>query len=140
MPDVLPGNDKRVQRAAQEALEKMGVVFHLGQAAESIGQFGDKMETIMPDGTIIETDYVLSAVGRKPFSEGVGIAEAGIEMDRAAVKVDEYFRTNVPGVYAIGDLIGGMMLAHVAEEEGSPPPATRSASTSSPPPRGCSPS
>jgi dihydrolipoamide dehydrogenase len=118
MPDVLPGNDKRVQRAAQEALEKMGVVFHLGQAADSIGQFGDRMETVMPDGTVIETDYVLSAVGRKPFSEGVGIAEAGIAMDRAAVKVDEYFRTNVPGVYAIGDLIGGMMLAHVADEEG----------------------
>jgi dihydrolipoamide dehydrogenase len=118
MPDVLPGNDKRVQRAAQEALEKMGVVFHLGQAAESIGQFGDKMETILPDGTVIETDYVLSAVGRKPFSEGVGIAEAGIEMDRAAVKVDEFLRTNVAGVYAIGDLIGGMMLAHVADEEG----------------------
>jgi len=118
MPDVLPGNDKRVQRAAQEALERMGVVFHLGQAAESIGQFGDKMETIMPDGTVIETEYVLSAVGRKPFSEGVGIAEAGIEMDRAAVKVDEFFRTSVAGVYAIGDLIGGMMLAHVADEEG----------------------
>jgi len=118
MPDVLPGNDKRVQRAAQEALERMGVVFHLGQAAESIGQFGDKMETILPDGTVIETEYVLSAVGRKPFSEGVGIAEAGIEMDRAAVKVDEFFRTSVAGVYAIGDLIGGMMLAHVADEEG----------------------
>jgi len=57
-------------------------------------------------------------VGRKPFSEGVGIAEAGIEMDRAAVKVDEFFQTSVAGVYAIGDLIGGMMLAHVADEEG----------------------
>ena len=118
MPAVLPGNDKRVQRAAQAALEAMGVTFYLGQAAESIGQFGDRMETVMPDGTIIETDYVLSAVGRKPFSEGLHLAENGIEMDRAAVKVDECFRTNVPGVYAIGDLIGGMMLAHVADEEG----------------------
>jgi dihydrolipoamide dehydrogenase len=76
------------------------------------------LETVMPDGTIIETDYVLSAVGRKPFSEGLGFSEAGIEMDRAAVKVDEHFRTSVPGVYAIGDLIGGMMLAHVADDEG----------------------
>jgi dihydrolipoamide dehydrogenase len=118
MSDVLPGNDKRVQRAAQEALEKMGVVFHLGASADSIGQFGEKMETILPDGSLIETDYVLSAVGRKPFSQGLGIAEAGVEMDRAAVKVDEFFRTNVPGVYAVGDLIGGMMLAHVADEEG----------------------
>lgn len=117
-PAVLPGNDKRVQRAAQDALEKMGVVFHLGQAATSVGQFGDKMVTEMPDGQMIETDYVLSAVGRKPLSEGFGFPEAGIAMDRAAVKVDEFFATNVPGVYAIGDVVGGMMLAHVAEEEG----------------------
>jgi dihydrolipoamide dehydrogenase len=115
---VLPGHDKRVQRAMQEALERMGVVFHLGHAADSIGQFGEKMETVLADGTMIETEYVLSAVGRKPLSEGTGFPEAGIAMDRAAVKVDEYLRTNVPGVYAIGDLIGGMMLAHVAEEEG----------------------
>jgi dihydrolipoamide dehydrogenase len=53
-----------------------------------------------------------------PNSAGLGYPEAGIEMNRAAVKVDEHFRTNVPGVYAIGDLIGGMMLAHEAEEEG----------------------
>jgi len=119
MPSVLPGNDKRVQKAAQAALEAMGVRFYLGQAAEAIAQYGDRMETTMPDGTIIETDYVLSAVGRKPLSEGLGFPEAGIEMDRAAVKVDEHFRTSVPGVYAIGDLIGGMMLAHVAEEEGA---------------------
>jgi dihydrolipoamide dehydrogenase len=117
-PAVLPGNDKRVQRATQESLEKMGVIFHLGQAATSVVQRGDHMYTELPDGQVIETDYVLSAVGRKPHSEGFGFAEAGIEMDRAAVKVDEYFRTNVPSVYAIGDLIGGMMLAHVAEEEG----------------------
>ncbi len=117
-PNVLPGNDKRVQRAAQEALEKMGIVFHLGQAATSVTQRGEHMYTELPDGQVIETDYVLSAVGRKPLSEGFGFPEAGIEMDRAAVRTDEYFRTNVTGVYAIGDLIGGMMLAHVAEEEG----------------------
>lgn len=118
MPAVLPGNDKRVQRAAQEALETLGVVFHLGQSASSVEQRGDHMYTELPDGQVIETDYVLSAVGRKPRSEGFGFPEAGIEMDRAAVRVDEHFRTNVPGVFAIGDLVGGMMLAHVAEEEG----------------------
>jgi dihydrolipoamide dehydrogenase len=117
-PAVLPGNDKRVQRAAQDSLEGMGVVFHLGQAATSVTQRGEHMCTELPDGQVIETDYVLSAVGRKPLSEGFGFVEAGIEMDRAAVKADEFFRTSVAGVYAIGDLIGGMMLAHVAEEEG----------------------
>jgi len=67
---------------------------------------------------VLGSDIVMSAVGRMPNSAGMGYPEAGIEMDRAAVKTDEFFRTNQPGVYAIGDLIGGMMLAHVADEEG----------------------
>jgi dihydrolipoamide dehydrogenase len=118
MPALLPGNDKRVQRAAQEALSELGVEFHLGDAAETVEQVGDTMRTTLRSGRVIETDIVMSAVGRMPNSEGLGYAEAGIEMNRAAVKVDEHLRTNVPGVYAIGDLVGGMMLAHVAEEEG----------------------
>jgi dihydrolipoamide dehydrogenase len=117
-PAVLPGNDKRVQRTTQEALEGMGVVFHLGDAANSVEQIGDRMRTTLGSGEVIESDVVMSAVGRIPNSAGLGYPEAGIEMDRAAVKVDAHLRTNGPGVYAIGDLIGGMMLAHVAEEEG----------------------
>ncbi|HSQ21227.1 MAG TPA: FAD-dependent oxidoreductase, partial [Coriobacteriia bacterium] len=61
---------------------------------------------------------VMSAVGRVPNSAGFGFEEAGLEFDRRALKVDDFFRTNLEGVYAVGDLIGGMMLAHVAEEEG----------------------
>ncbi len=117
-PAVLPGVDKRVQKTMQEALEGLGVVFYLGTKADTVAQYGDTMVTTLDGGTMIETDIVLSAVGRKPNSEGLGLDIAGIEMDRAAVKADQHFRTNVPGVYAIGDLIGGMMLAHVAEEEG----------------------
>jgi dihydrolipoamide dehydrogenase len=118
-PTVLPGNDKRVTRSVQDALEGMGVVFHLGTSASSVEQGEDKvMTTTLSDGTVLSSDIVLSAVGRKPNSEGLNVEAAGLEMDRAAVKVDEHFRTNVPGVFAIGDLIGGMMLAHVADEEG----------------------
>jgi dihydrolipoamide dehydrogenase len=117
-PTVLPGNDKRVQKAAQAALETMGVTFHLGTKADAVGQYGDTMVSTLEDGTMIETDIVLSAVGRVPNSAGLGLDLAGVEMDRAAVKVDAHFRTSVSGVYAIGDLIGGMMLAHVADEEG----------------------
>jgi dihydrolipoamide dehydrogenase len=117
-PAVLPGNDKRVQREVQKALEAQGVNFHLGVAADKVEQDGDEVVVTLTDGAVLRAQFVLSAPGRKPFSEGLGFPEAGIEMDRAAVKVDEFYRTNVPGVYAIGDLIGGMMLAHVAEAEG----------------------
>ncbi|HEY3318481.1 MAG TPA: dihydrolipoyl dehydrogenase [Coriobacteriia bacterium] len=117
-PTVLPGNDKRVTREVQKALEDLGVVFRLGDAVDGVERAGTRMRSTLRSGEVIESDIVFSAVGRAPRSEGFGFPEAGIEMDRRAVKVDEHFRTNVPGVYAIGDLIGGMMLAHVAEEEG----------------------
>ena len=118
-PTVLPGNDKRLTRVVQDALERMGVTFHLGVSASTVEEGEDRlMTTTLSDGTVLESDIVLSAVGRKPNSEGLGVEAAGLEMDLAAVKVDEHFRTNVPGVFAIGDLIGGMMLAHVADEEG----------------------
>ncbi len=117
-PTVLPGNDKRVTREVQKALEDLGVVFRLGDAVDGVERAGSRMRSTLRSGDVIESDVVFSAVGRAPRSEGFGFPEAGIEMDRRAVKVDEFFRTNVPGVYAIGDLIGGMMLAHVAEEEG----------------------
>jgi len=118
MSTVLPGNDKRVTRAAQKALEDMGVEFRLGQKVESVEQDGMRMRSTLDPGEVIESDIVFSAVGRVPESEGLGLQDLGMDMDRAAVKVDEHFRTSVEDVYAIGDLIGGVMLAHVAEEEG----------------------
>jgi dihydrolipoamide dehydrogenase len=118
MAQVMPGNDKRVAKAVQASLEAMGVEFRLQTSVTHVEQVGDRVRATLSDGEMLEGDIVMSAVGRKPNSEGFGFPEAGIEMDRAAVKVDEFFRTNVPGVYAIGDLIGGMMLAHVADEEG----------------------
>lgn len=118
MDQVLPGNDKRVARAAQQALEGMGVSFRIGDAVERVERADERMYAALRSGEVVECDIVMSAVGRKPASEGLGFEEAGVEMDRAAVKVDEHFRTNLPTVFAIGDLIGGMMLAHVAEAEG----------------------
>lgn len=118
MEQVLPGNDRRVVKATQAALEEMGVRFFLGDAVEGVERQGERVRAVLRSGESLEADVVMSAPGRIPNSAGLGYPEAGIEMDRAAVRVDEYFRTNVAGVYAIGDLIGGMMLAHVAEEEG----------------------
>ena len=118
MEQVLPGNDRRVAKQSQAALEASGVTFHLADAVETVERVGERMRVTLRSGGVLESDVVMSAVGRIPNSAGFGFPEAGIEMNRAAVKTDEYFRTNVEGVYAIGDLIGGMMLAHVAEEEG----------------------
>ncbi len=119
MEQVLPGNDKRVVRLAQSKLETMGVEFRLGDAVESVSQEADgRMRATLRSGEQLLADVVMSAVGRVPNSGEMGFEEAGIEFDRRAVKVDGFFRTSVPGVYAVGDLIGGMMLAHVAEEEG----------------------
>jgi dihydrolipoamide dehydrogenase len=118
MEQVMPGNDKRVARAVQGSLEGMGVEFRLGISCQTVEQEGARMRTTLADGTVLESDVVMSAVGRIPNSAGMGYPEAGLEMDRAAVKTDGFFRTSEPGVYAIGDLIGGMMLAHVADDEG----------------------
>jgi len=118
MEQVLPGNDRRVVRLAQERLEVLGVTFHLGDAVDRVEQDGARMRSTLRSGVTIESDIVMSAVGRIPNSAGMGFPEAGMEMDRAAVRVDAYLRTSLQGVYAIGDLIGGMMLAHVADEEG----------------------
>jgi dihydrolipoamide dehydrogenase len=119
MPTVMPGNDKRVTKTVQKALEGLGIGFRLGQKVETVEQDGQRMRATLDSGEVIESDIVFSAVGRIPNSAGLGFAEVGVEMDRAAVKVDKHFRTSVAGVYAVGDLIGGMMLAHVAEEEGA---------------------
>ncbi|MDY0341555.1 MAG: dihydrolipoyl dehydrogenase [Coriobacteriia bacterium] len=118
MEQVLPGNDRRVVRQTQAALEEMGVAFHLGDAVDAVERVDGRMRSTLRSGVVLESDIVMSAVGRVPDSAGFGFEDVGVEFDRRAVKVDEHFRTSVAGVYAVGDLIGGMMLAHVAEEEG----------------------
>ncbi len=117
-PQVLPGNDKRVVRLTQQHLEELGVEFHIGDSVQTVERVGERMRSTLASGAVLESEIVMSAVGRVPNSAGFGYEAAGIEFDRRALKVDEYFRTNLAGVYAIGDLIGGMMLAHVAEDEG----------------------
>ncbi|MBU4555587.1 MAG: dihydrolipoyl dehydrogenase [Actinobacteria bacterium] len=118
MDQVLPGNDRRVVKLTQTKLEEMGVEFHLGDAVESVERVGTRMRATLRSGGALESDIVMSAVGRVPNSAGFGFEQAGIEFDRRAVAVDEFYRTNVENIWAIGDLVGGMMLAHVAEEEG----------------------
>jgi len=116
---ILPGMDSELAREAQRAFEKQGLVFHLGSRVSSARATKQSAVVAAEGREPIACDRVLLAVGRAPNTQGLGLEQAGVALDaRGRVVVDEAFATNLPGVFAIGDLIRGPMLAHKAEEEG----------------------
>ncbi|MBN8873536.1 MAG: dihydrolipoyl dehydrogenase [Rhodospirillales bacterium] len=121
---IAPGMDTEVATAFQRILTKQGLKFRLGAkvTGASQGKDGVTLSLEPVKGGAAETlkaDIVLLAIGRRPFTEGLGLAEAGVALDdRGRVIVDPHYATNVPGIYAIGDVIAGPMLAHKAEDEG----------------------
>ncbi len=121
---ILPGMDSEVARQSQRLFEKQGMTFKLGSKVSAVDASGKKLKVkVEPakggDAETIDADVVLVAIGRVPFTEGLGLNEAGVALDeRGRVKTDAHFATNVPGIYAIGDVIAGPMLAHKAEDEG----------------------
>jgi len=121
---ILPFNDGEVSKQMQRLLAKQGMEFKLGTKVTGIARSGKKATvTVEPAAggaaEKIEADCVLVAIGRKPYTDGLGLDKVGVAQDkRGFVQIDGHFRTNVPGIYAIGDVVGGAMLAHKAEEEG----------------------
>jgi dihydrolipoamide dehydrogenase len=121
---VAPGLDGEVAKQLQRTLAKQGIAFKLGAKVVNVDSKGKSLKlTLEPAkggaAETLECDVVLVAVGRVPNTQGLGLAEAGIGTDnRGRIAVDEKFATAVPGIYAIGDVIAGPMLAHKAEEEG----------------------
>ena len=121
---VLPGMDSEICRQAQRIFEKQGIIFRLGSKVTAVDASGKKLKVkIEPakggDAHMLEADVVLVSIGRVPYTEGLGLKEAGVVLDeRGRVGVDDHFKTNVDGIYAIGDAIRGAMLAHKAEDEG----------------------
>jgi dihydrolipoamide dehydrogenase len=121
---ALPGMDGEVRRQAQRIFEKQGMTFRLSSKVTAVDKSGKRLKvTVEPakGGTAetIEADVVLVSVGRVPYTEGLGLAEAGVKLDpRGRVEVDAHYATSVPGIWAIGDVIKGPMLAHKAEDEG----------------------
>ena len=116
---ILPGMDAELAAEARRLLEKQGLAFRLSAQVTSARSTGGRCLVEAQGQAPIECDRVLLAVGRVPNSEGLGLSQAGVETDpRGRVVVDEHFATSLAGVYAIGDLIRGPMLAHKAEEEG----------------------
>ena len=120
---ILPGIDGEVAKQFQRLLEKQGFKFHLGHKVTGVetDDSGVKV-TIAPaaggDALTLDADVVLVAIGRRPYTAGLGLEALGIVTERGQIVIDGRFQTNVPGVYAIGDVVRGPMLAHKAEDEG----------------------
>ncbi len=116
---ILPGMDAELARDALRLFRKQGIEFRLGSKVTSARKDGDGAVVEIEGQEPLRADRVLLAAGRVPNTEGLGLDEIGVETDRRGfVRVDDHFRTNVTGIYAVGDVIGGAMLAHKAEEEG----------------------
>jgi dihydrolipoamide dehydrogenase len=117
-PTILPGMDGEIVKQADRILRKQGFDLRTGTRVTGAERKGDAVTVSLEGSEPLEADYVLVAVGRRAYTEGMGFEEAGIRLQRGVIQVDERYHTGVGSVYAIGDAIGGRMLAHKAEEEG----------------------
>jgi dihydrolipoamide dehydrogenase len=121
---ILPGIDLEVAKQFQRLLQKQGMAFKLASKVTAVDNAGQILKARVEPAAggaaeTIEADVVLVAIGRVPYTEGLGLGDAGVRLDnRGRVIVDQHFQTNVPGIYAIGDVIAGPMLAHKAQDEG----------------------
>ncbi|MCG8463013.1 MAG: dihydrolipoyl dehydrogenase [Holophagales bacterium] len=116
---ILPGMDLEVAEAARKIFGKQGLRFQLGVRVTGARAEGEKCVVEAEGVDPIHCDRVLVAVGRRPYTDGLGLETVGLELDdRGRIPVDHHFRTRAEGVYAIGDVIAGPMLAHKAEHEG----------------------
>jgi dihydrolipoamide dehydrogenase len=121
---ILPGMDGEIARQFQRILEKQGFKFKLAAKVTGVDTSGKTLAAKVEPAAggaqeTLEADVVLVCIGRVPYTEGLGLQEAGVALDnRGRVQIDEHFSTSVKGIYAIGDVIAGPMLAHKAEDEG----------------------
>jgi len=124
MDRIIPGMDKDCGKELMKAMKKLGVKFHLSHMVTKVEALKTKVKVFYKkrDGeeeAKIDADYCLVAIGRKPYTDKLGLDKAGVETDeKGRIIVDDHLKTNVDGIYAIGDVIRGAMLAHKAEEEG----------------------
>jgi dihydrolipoamide dehydrogenase len=121
---ILPGMDGEVARQTQRLLQKQGIAFKLSSKVASVDGKGKTLKVAVESAAggaaeTLEADVVLVAIGRRAYTDGLGLEAVGVARDeRGRIAVDDHFQTNVPGIYAIGDAIRGPMLAHKAEDEG----------------------
>jgi dihydrolipoamide dehydrogenase len=118
LPHLVPLEDENSSKLLERAFRRRGIKFELGDFFSGVEYTENGVRATIANGKVVEAEIMLVAVGRGPVSEGLGYEEAGVAMDRGYVKVDQYCRTSVPGVYAVGDLIPTLQLAHVGFAEG----------------------
>jgi len=120
---ILPGTDGEVAKQFQRLLERQGFKFHLGHKVAKVDRKGGGATVSVEPAaggaaTTLEADVVLVAIGRRPYTANLGLEAVGVVTERGQVVIDAHFATNVKGIYAIGDVVRGPMLAHKAEDEG----------------------
>src|SRR5438270_6348714 len=121
LPQVLPMVDADLVRTYLKHLDGLGAVVHTEARVSEVAKNGGALQVRFSaggEGGAVDADQVLLAIGRSPYTEGLGAEEAGVKLERGRVVVDEHLHTDADGVWAIGDVIGGIMLAHVASYEG----------------------
>ena len=112
LPHLAPNEDESLSKGLERAFRRRGIASSLGVRFQSATQTADAVTVTLENGTSYEADYLLVAVGRGPATDGLGFAEAGVAMDRGFVLADAELRTNVPHVWAVGDIVPGLQLAH----------------------------
>lgn len=119
MPNILPMVDDDAAAAVRASFQKRGIAIHTGAKITGVHVVDGMVEAATESGDVFRAERAVLSVGRRPFTGGVGAADVGIELGRAGeIIVDSHMRTNVPGVWAIGDVTGKMQLAHVASAQG----------------------
>ena len=118
LPHLVPNEEESVSKSFERAFRKRGINFSLGIRFQSVSQNDDGVVVTLEDGKTFDADILLVAVGRGPVTQGLGYDEVGVNMDRGFVLTDERLATNVPGVYAIGDIVPGLQLAHRSFQHG----------------------
>lgn len=121
LPHLLPNEDPEVSQVLEKAYKKLGIGFHTGTMVKKVEVDGQGVKVQLSEGEILEADQVMIAVGFQPNVENIGLEEAGVNLNKfGAIAIDDRMQTNVPGIYAIGDVVApeGIMLAHVGSAMG----------------------
>ncbi|GAA3938107.1 dihydrolipoyl dehydrogenase [Pseudoclavibacter caeni] len=117
-PHLVAKEEEHISRQLEREYRKRGIDLHLGVRFKSATDTGAGVSVELEDGTTLSADYLLVAIGRGPVTQNLGYEEVGVAMERGFVTVDERLRTSVPGVYAVGDIVPGLQLAHRAYQQG----------------------